>query len=597
MTADGNGDIDISDDALQKFLGTSSFGRQDRRADPDRQFQESKVRNMTKTDATENGNGSKAALDSEDEAQSEPNSQNDKDSDDDSEDDSDEEPEFPTTHSLKIPTHSRAVTTVTLDPSGVRLVTGSLDNTLKLHDLSSLTSTTIRAFKSVDPCNPKPTAASNAESHAIHTVMFNPHAPSSLLVVDATAQPKVLSRDGDVLSEFMKGDMYLRDMNNTKGHVSETTCGTWHPTRKELFVTAGTDSTLRIWDVEKPRQQKDVIVFKSKAAGHAGRSRMTAVVWGAQSDEGAQNCLLGTALDGTLVLYHGEGPYSRPAAEIRDAHKAGTWTSGIDISPDGRLVVTKGGDDTIKVWDLRKFKTPVNTTHHENPSSQYPTSNIRFSPTGGNIITGGIDGSLFVLNPATLRPEATVPVTPGKPLITVLWHHKLNQIVTGSSNSETHILYDPQISNNGAKLIMSKAPKRRHIDDDPSLTTDMSQGISGDAIIVPGGTVPSSASFASRHPNVGLTASGRSRDPRRPHQPASTPFAKTNPAEGYVRDQIPLSSMRDEDPREALLRYAEKAKSDPVFTAAWSETQPKTIYGELSDDEEEDERESKRARK
>lgn len=44
--------------------------------------------------------------------------------------------------------------------------------------------------------------------------------------------------------------------------------------------------------------------------------------------------------------------------------------------------------------------------------------------------------------------------------------------------------------------------------------------------------------------------------------------------------------MRDEDPREALLKYAEKAQKDPLFTNAWKETQPKTIYRELSDDEE-----------
>ena len=46
--------------------------------------------------------------------------------------------------------------------------------------------------------------------------------------------------------------------------------------------------------------------------------------------------------------------------------------------------------------------------------------------------------------------------------------------------------------------------------------------------------------------------------------------------------------MRDEDPREALLKYAEKAEKDPMFTKAWAKTQPKTIYGEISDEEEEE---------
>jgi hypothetical protein len=36
-----------------------------------------------------------------------------------------------------------------------------------------------------------------------------------------------------------------------------------------------------------------------------------------------------------------------------------------------------------------------------------------------------------------------------------------------------------------------------------------------------------------------------------------------------------------------LLKYAEKAEKDPMFTNAWKKTQPKTIYAELSDEEDE----------
>ncbi|KAG8623480.1 hypothetical protein KVT40_008456 [Elsinoe batatas] len=584
-------EIDVDQEALQKFLGTSSFGRQDRRGNVERQIADTKLK------LQKNGTAAKDKAQHTDDEESDiigkagdKDGSSDSDSDDDSDDD---EPEFPVTHSLKIPTHSRAVTAVSLDPSGARLVTGSLDSTLKFHDLASLTPTTIRAFKSVDPSNPRPTAASTAESHPINAVHFNPLSPSQVLVIDATAQPKIVTRDGEVQAEFVKGDMYLRDMNNTKGHISEVTSGVWHPTQREICVTASTDSTLRIWDINQPRQQRDVIVFKSKAAGSAGRSRMTAVGWGSG---GEGNVLVAAAMDGTLVMYGGEGPFSRPAGEIKAAHEPGTWTSGLDISPDGRLVVTRGGDDTIKTWDIRKFKTPITSITHESTSSQFPTSNIRFSPTGSSILTGSSSGSLHILNPATLRPESITPVTPSSPLITVLWHPKLNQIITGSANSSTHILYDPTISSAGAVGIVSRAPKRRHIDDDPSLTTDTSLSLS-DAMILPGGTVPSAASFAARHPNVGLTASGKSRDPRRPHQPAVTPFAKSNPDAEYVRREIPLSGMRDEDPREALLKYATKEGEGGVFTKAWETTQPRTQYAELSDEEEEEGREGKRVKR
>lgn len=97
----------------------------------------------------------------------------------------------------------------------------------------------------------------------------------------------------------------------------------------------------------------------------------------------------------------------------------------------------------------------------------------------------------------------------------------------------------------------------------------------------------SATSFSARHPTIGLTASGRSRDPRRPNLPLVTPFAKSQPDEKHINESITLSSMRDEDPREALLKYAELAKNDPLFTNAWKDTQPTTQYAELSDDEDE----------
>jgi len=66
-----------------------------------------------------------------------------------------------------------------------------------------------------------------------------------------------------------------------------------------------------------------------------------------------------------------------------------------------------------------------------------------------------------------------------------------------------------------------------------------------------------------------------------------TTLMKSQPDEQHINENIPLSNMRDEDPREALLKYAELAKNDPLFTNAWKETQPITQYADLSDEEDE----------
>ncbi|KAK0630555.1 WD40-repeat-containing domain protein [Bombardia bombarda] len=549
------------DDPMRAYL-PASFGKKTKEANVAKQIDQSKrqVENPV--------------------APKKPDPASDSDSDDDdSDDDSDDEEKFPVSHELVLKTHDRAVTSVSLDPAGSRLISGSLDCTIKLHDFASMTPTTLGAFKSVDPWETKKSATSS-ESHPIQHAEFSRLTGSVFLCITAHPQAKIMSRDGDILTEFVKGDMYLRDMNNTKGHIGEITTGTWHPTDQNVCVTAGSDSTLRIWDINNKRSQKEVVVFKSKALGCAGRSRMTAVAWGAPAS-GGNPVLVGAALDGTLVMYSGNGPFHRPSAEIRDAHRPDTRTGGIDISSDGRMVVTRGGDGLIKLWDTRKFKEPLVTVEHPSTSDRFCMTNIKYSPSSTSIITGSASGHLHILNPGNLRPELVTPITPGVPLIVVDWHPKLNQIITGSANAETHVLYNPTMSHRGAVEAMSRAPKKRYIDDNPALTMDQTFGLSSDSIITPG-----SGMFGTNK-RSGVTASGKSRDPRRPQVQTITPFMRSQPDEKHISDNIPLSRMLHEDPREALLRYAEIAKKNPKFTGAWTSTQPVTQYAELSDEEDE----------
>lgn len=536
----------------------SAFGKQDRQANVAKQLEQARRAPAAKAQKDDASGGES---DEDDEYGSE----------------SDDEDQFPVSHELVIKVHEKGVTSISLDNSGSRMITGSKDCQLKLFDFTSMSPTTVRAFKSVDPAATKQSGENDA--YPIHQVSFNPNAPNQILVVTALPQARIADRDGDIKATFVKGDMYLRDLHNTKGHTAEITSGAWHPLYKDVCVTASTDSSLRIWNVHETFKQKEIMVQKSKQAGNAGKTRLTAVAWG-KSQEEKGTIIVTAALDGTLSLYGGEGPYHRPLKEIREAHKPDTWTSGIDISADGRLIVTRGGDNTIKLWDPSKFKTCLREISHPSTSEQYPTSSIRFSPNGMYILVGSPTGNLHILN-AGLREELVTPVTPGSPLICALWHDKINQIITGSANAEIHVLFNPDKSTGGAKAVLTRAPKVRHFDDDPNLTVDLSGGVDPDSIMA-GGTGP-----RPRKPATGLTHSGRPLDPRRPHIPQTTPFAQSTPTDEHIKMSIVNSDMRMQDPREALLKYANVAEKDRMFTGAWAETQPKTIFASLSDDEEE----------
>ncbi|CAP69000.1 uncharacterized protein PODANS_7_9580 [Podospora anserina S mat+] len=543
-------------DPMRNFMPTS-FGKTSKEANIAAQIEQTRRKvEIPQKEKKEK----KAASDSDS------NSDSDDDDDDSESDEEDEAARFPVSHEVVFTTHDRAVTSIALDPAGARMLTGSLDGTIKFHDFSSMTPTTLRAFKSVGPVGEQQVGLAQIPIRSSISSLVGIQGGAFLCVTAPSTSQELCRGMAMSLTEFVKGDMYLRDMNHTK------------------VAIAGS----RIWDVNNKRSQKEVIVFKSKAPGCAGRTRMTAVAWGAPPSGGAP-VIVSAALDGSLVMYSGNGPFSRPAAEIRDAHKADTWTGGIDISSDGRMVVTRGGDGLIKLWDTRKFKQPLVKVEHPSTSDRYPMSNIKYSPDSSSIIAGSASGHLHILNPGNLRPEHVTPITPGVPLIVVDWHERLNQIITGSANSETHVLYNPEKSHRGALEVMSRAPKVRHIDDDPSAIMDQSSGISGDAIVAPGALGGTKRG--------GVTTSGKSRDPMRPQMQTITPFMRSQPDAKHISENIPLSKMLHEDPREALLKYADAAKKDPMFTNAWAKTQPVTQYAETSDGEGEEGPDRKRVKR
>jgi len=48
-----------------------------------------------------------------------------------------------------------------------------------------------------------------------------------------------------------------------------------------------------------------------------------------------------------------------------------------------------------------------------------------------------------------------------------------------------------------------------------------------------------------------------------------------------------MQNWRSEDPREALLKYADKAQQDPLWTKAYQDTQPAPQFTETNTEEDE----------
>ncbi|KEI38244.1 uncharacterized protein L969DRAFT_88688 [Mixia osmundae IAM 14324] len=387
-------------------------------------------------------------------------------------------------HEAVLKDHSKTISALDIDPSGNRVVSGSYDYEIKLWDFGGM-NVSLRPFRSFE----------SAGSYQIHDLAWS-HTGKSFLVANGTSQPKIYDRDGVELMTFEKGDMYIRDLRNTAGHVAEISSIAWHPTNPDIFLTASGDSTLRIWDVNKRLKSKSVIVVKSKDRG--ARTKVTACAWspppsepaGALDDDGQPKTasapggklIFAAGLDGSLHYWNASGNFARPNGSIEGAHTKDVETTSIVAHPDGRKLFTRSLEGTVKCWDLRAFKKPLKVI--DGLPALNAETNMCLSPDGRYLLTGtagskaavvpgkesdplvgGAEkGRLVMIDTESLEIAHSIDVSEGS-VVRVAWHPRINQIFAGTSLGTIHVFYDPQLSQRGAVLSLGRAARKRAVED------------------------------------------------------------------------------------------------------------------------------------
>eukprot|EP00877_Chromochloris_zofingiensis_P012178 jgi/Chrzof1/7213/Cz02g14300.t1 len=508
---------------------------------------------------------------------------------------------LPVSHEVTLAGHERAVVTLDVEHSGNRVVTGSMDGTVRLYDFNGMKAD-LRSFRALTP----------HEGHPVLSVSWSPTG-DAFLVATGAATAKVYDRDGKERGEFVRGDMYIRDMKNTKGHVSGLTSGQWHPTDRYTAMTASEDGTVRIWDtwniqqktVIKPSLAKPGRVTVSSCAYNcdgrliaAGLMDGTIQLWSVGGKFGVSAAIGAVAPPKPqMVEKQGWSYVSRPTQLVRGAHEVDTEVTSLCFSQDDRLLASRGMDGTLKLWDLRKFKTPMSV--FDDLPTNYATTNCCFSPDERLLLTGTAASSSSAAGQQQQggagvfvdTKELKVVRRMGMPthVAAVRWHHRLNQIFVGTGDRRSggiHVLYDTSFSERGALLCVARAPRRASpFDFIPPLLIK----------------TPHSLPMFREEPTRKRQRDKDSKDPskaRRPNPGMAAGIGRAGrlgTTGGTLLTQHLLkkhgqlvSTDQEMDPREAILRHAEKEDEISRLTAAYAKTQPKPIFAEPEVDEEDE---------
>lgn len=147
---------------------------------------------------------------------------------------------------------------------------------------------------------------------------------------------------------------------------------------KQEFMTCSIDGAVRVWDVNCWRQQK----FVCKAKNAQGKKAEPTCC--AYSRCG--NLVMCGCNDGSIQIWDQRKPLVNVTHLGRNCHSANSFVSCIEPSYDSKIIATRGGDHTVKTWEIRNLKKPLAEAH--DLPNRFQMTNLMFSPNDKYIITG-----------------------------------------------------------------------------------------------------------------------------------------------------------------------------------------------------------------
>jgi hypothetical protein len=162
----------------------------------------------------------------------------------------------------------------------------------------------------------------------------------------------------------------------------------------DLFATAGTDGSIRVWDLHSRTRVKVLRTEMHLRSGHDAKATTLAY-----APDG--RLLASGHVDGAVHLWDVDRAEEAP---VRLRHEQ--MVCALDFSPDGAVLASGGMDSTLKLWDVgAALAGEARRELHRQPS---PVTALTYGGGGSWIATGHTNRVLRVHDAATGRLLATL---------------------------------------------------------------------------------------------------------------------------------------------------------------------------------------------
>jgi len=280
--------------------------------------------------------------------------------------------------------HQNGVNCVAVTPDGLRIVSGSGDNTIVVWDLE--TGTQIHRFSghqaSVNSVAVSPDGRRIVSESSDHTVAVWDLETGTQIHRLTGHQDRVrsvaVSPDGRrIVSGSDDHTVAVWDLESgtrlyqLTGHRDWVRSVALSPDGRRI-VSGSDDRTVAVWDLESGTRLHQL-------TGHQGFVSSVAV-----SPNGRR--IVSASFDGTVAVWDLE-----TGTQIHRLTGHQGWVRCVAVSPEGRHIISGSSDQTVAVWDLE-----TGTQIHQLTGHQGWVSSVAVSPDGRRIVSASQDNTVAV---------------------------------------------------------------------------------------------------------------------------------------------------------------------------------------------------------